>query len=159
MDESNGIPLYDMDLSISVSNMLPTLYRLKLHGHHYSNLCINHWYFCLGFSRLEMGYYSVNGEWDMQSHATRTSAFTDGFHNYTRIYVDFTFQRRWQFYGQNLVCEDWQSFHHAYSRAFIEKFFSCWNPRYQKKIISWCFWCQYDNFVCRTLTIFHLTCL
>ena len=53
--------------------------------------------------------YSVHGEFDLL--ATRTyytdvlPVNTTGEDNtYRKLYFEFTFRRKWQFYGQNLVC-------------------------------------------------------
>ncbi|KAK7460711.1 hypothetical protein BaRGS_00038879, partial [Batillaria attramentaria] len=51
----------------------------------------------------DLVYYSANGEWDMQGTWSDTGYFTDGTQFFKRLNFYFTFRRKWQFYGQNLV--------------------------------------------------------
>nr|KAG5705797.1 hypothetical protein BaRGS_027456 [Batillaria attramentaria] len=48
-------------------------------------------------------YYSPNGEWDFLDSWTDVGYFTDGTQYFKRLYFYFSYRRKWQFYGQNLV--------------------------------------------------------
>ena len=53
--------------------------------------------------------YSVHGEFDLKETSTYYSDImpqnTSGDENtYRKLHYKFTFRRKWQFYGQNLVC-------------------------------------------------------
>ena len=51
-----------------------------------------------------MTYMEENGEWELLSTVVSTGYFSDGgVTQFGRTYFTFTFRRRWQFYGLNLV--------------------------------------------------------
>ena len=77
------------------------LYHLNLHHHH--RRC-HHTGNSRAYSYFLMYYMEENGEWELLSTVVSTGYFSDGgMTQFGRTYFTFTFRRRWQFYGLNLV--------------------------------------------------------
>ncbi|XP_076454800.1 neuronal acetylcholine receptor subunit non-alpha-2-like [Babylonia areolata] len=54
-------------------------------------------------SNITSAYFAKNGEWEILETSVTYGLFTDGRVFFQRVFFNFTFRRRWQFYAQNLL--------------------------------------------------------